>query len=408
MKAPTPTIGVLHAFSRRNSGDALLVDESVGILERLGVPAAGIRVFALEADTFVGSLPAGTPPPYSVPCEPRRRLSPALLRAGVEVLRAAIPSGPNQRFDSRLAREIAACDGLIAVGGGYLRAGDVPESFGTLLNHLPQLVAAGRSDAPAVYLPQSIGPLHGPVGALLRRALERVDRCCVRDESSVREVGPRVAAVRLPDLAVLRLARHAPVRPAVSGGPVVVVARTVDRAPRFVSDLRSLVAAIERDAPVEWAVQVDGPGTRTDAGFYDANRVRATGSRVDVLRAASAPGAVVSVRLHGALESILAGWPAIHLSYQRKGWGAYADLGLDDYVHDARSFDPAQVAAQALALRDDPTRFWSAIDRRHPVLVKADADLSELVARALRLTAARTQNAGDVSVRVPGPSQRSE
>jgi polysaccharide pyruvyl transferase WcaK-like protein len=380
------TIGVLHAFSRRNSGDAMLVDESVGILERLGVAAPEIRVFALEPDTFVGSLPVGAPRPYPVPCEPRRTVSPALFRAGVEVVRTALPAGRRERLGSKLAREIARCDGLIAVGGGYLRAGDLAESLGTLVNHVPQLVATGRSDAPSVYLPQSVGPLRGPVGMFVRRALSRVDVCCLRDDSSVREVGPRVSAVRLPDLAVLRFARRAPARPSVSGGPVVVVARTVDRAPGFVADLHALVRALEADAPVQWTVQVDGPGSRTDAGFYEMHGIRPAGGRADVLSAATAPGAVVSVRLHGALESILAGWPAIHLSYQRKGWGAYADLGLDDYVYDARSFDPRFVAAQAIALRADPTPFWSAIERRLPALVEADSDLSALVARTLRIS----------------------
>jgi polysaccharide pyruvyl transferase WcaK-like protein len=382
-----PKIGVLHAFSRRNSGDALLVDESLGVLERLGVPATGIRVFALEAGTFVGTLPPGSPAPYAVPCEPRRRVSPALLRAGLEAAHTVIP--PGERRGSALAREIAACDGLIAVGGGYLRAGDVAESFGTLLNHVPQLVAASRSVAPSVYLPQSIGPLRGPVGRMVRNALRSIDRACLRDGTSVREVGPDVASVRLPDLAVLRLARHAPKRAESGGGPVVVVARTVDRAPDFVAGILTLMRTLEATAPAQWAVQVEGPGMRTDAGFYEAHGMRAPQSRAEVLAAAAAPGAVVSVRLHGALESILAGWPAIHLSYQRKGWGAYADLGLDDYVYDAGSFDPAVVAAHALALRDDPGPFWDAVARRLPELVKADAELTALVATTLRLPAAK-------------------
>ena len=379
---------MLHAFSRRNSGDSLLVDESIGILERLGVPAQGIRVFALEADTFAGTLPPGAPAPYQVPCEPRRKLSPALFRAVGEVARTAVPSGAGHHLGSRLAREISACDGLLAVGGGYLRAGDAAESGGTMLNHIPQLVAAARSAAPSVYLPQSVGPLRGPVGALVRRELARVDHCCLRDDTSVREVGPQVRATRVPDLAVLRLARSTPARPDACGGPVVVVARAVDRAPQFVAQLRTLVSLIEAGAPVTWSVQVDGPGTRTDAGFYDANGITASVSRTDAVRAADAPGAVVSVRLHGALQSILEGWPAVHLSYQRKGWGAYADLGLDEYVHDARSFDPAVVAAQTLALRHDPSRVWSASDQRLPDLARATAELSAIVARAFRVPAA--------------------
>jgi len=68
------------------------------------------------------------------------------------------------------------------------------------------------------------------------------------------------------------------------------------------------------------------------------------------------------VRLHGAIAALLAGRPAIHLAYERKGWGAYQDLGLDEFVHDARTFDPAAVAAQTRALAADPAPFRARIE----------------------------------------------
>jgi len=70
----------------------------------------------------------------------------------------------------------------------------------------------------------------------------------------------------------------------------------------------------------------------------------------------------VSVRLHGAIAALLAGIPAIHLAYERKGWGAYEDLGLREYVHDARTFDPALVARQAEELSVNPAPLWALLN----------------------------------------------
>ncbi|PXX38160.1 MULTISPECIES: hypothetical protein [Burkholderia] len=53
---------------------------------------------------------------------------------------------------------------------------------------------------------------------------------------------------------------------------------------------------------------------------------------------------VVSGRLHGALESVLQGRPAYHVSYERKGFGAYANQHLDDSVVNGAAFDPDLVA----------------------------------------------------------------
>jgi hypothetical protein len=63
--------------------------------------------------------------------------------------------------------------------------------------------------------------------------------------------------------------------------------------------------------------------------------------------------------LHGALESILHGVPAYHLSYERKGFGAYDDLGVGDWVANAADFDAAAVANTLLA-PGALARFWRA------------------------------------------------
>ncbi|WP_175965432.1 hypothetical protein [Burkholderia sp. BCC0322] len=59
------------------------------------------------------------------------------------------------------------------------------------------------------------------------------------------------------------------------------------------------------------------------------------------------PICVVSGRLHGALESVLQGRPAYHVSYARKGFGTYANQHLDDSVVNGAAFDPDLVAKKS-------------------------------------------------------------
>jgi polysaccharide pyruvyl transferase WcaK-like protein len=91
----------------------------------------------------------------------------------------------------------------------------------------------------------------------------------------------------------------------------------------------------------------------------------------------------VSVRLHGALGALGAGHPAIHLSYQRKGWASYSDLGLGEYVHSARRFDPSLVAQQIALLQEDPSRLWNRLSAQYGKLAEASKELDRLIGRCL-------------------------
>jgi polysaccharide pyruvyl transferase WcaK-like protein len=84
-----------------------------------------------------------------------------------------------------------------------------------------------------------------------------------------------------------------------------------------------------------------------------------------MLRAAlrdKAPRIVISARLHGALESIAAGFPAIHLSYESKGWGAFEDLGISEFVLNARSATAKQVWDRVETISMDPSAYWDRVD----------------------------------------------
>ncbi|OII38156.1 hypothetical protein BIU98_14880 [Curtobacterium sp. MMLR14_010] len=95
------------------------------------------------------------------------------------------------------------------------------------------------------------------------------------------------------------------------------------------------------------------------------------------------PSVVISVRLHGSLQSLRAGVPTIHLSYERKGWGAFEDLGLSEYVHNARNFSAERVAEQALNLRETSAAYWRAVAGREGQLEQSSRLIVERIQSAL-------------------------
>lgn len=377
-------IAVTHAFSRKNAGDGLLVDLTLELLAEAGIPASQCRVLALDAPSF-----ADLPQAVEVPGEPRAQFSASLVGAALELLRAG--GGEVGLGGGRVSRMLADARGVVAVGGGYLVADSVVRSGGVLLNHLPQILAAGRAAMPSIYLPQSIGPLRGLAGELTRRALSRIDVIYARDDETLAELQGVTTVRRCPDLAVLSLARRCQaIRTRASSlapGPVLLVARNLPGAREYRARLRELAGHL--DSPL-WPVQADVDGSRSDRHFIERLGMPAAGRLASLLER-EVPGVVVSVRLHGAIESLLAGWPAIHLCYERKGWGAYQDLGLEAWAHDARRFDPRLVAEQAHALRADPSPMFEQIENR---AAKLRAKRRELVAElASRLGAQRANGA---------------
>jgi polysaccharide pyruvyl transferase WcaK-like protein len=369
-------IVVTHAFSRRNAGDSLLIDLTLSHLERAGFQPSECCVLALDADSF-----RDLPCVRQVPSEPWRKLSLRALGGAGQLAIAGLTLISRGRLRlGEIADSIASARGIVATGGGYLRGGTPVAAMGSLLNHVPQLALAAQADGPAVYLPQTIGPLTGPVGRVVGRLLSRVDLVCLRDDESFQEVRRYAPVKRLPDLAVMQLAESLEhLRPNSGGEGVVLVARDLGGDAGYEGRLQALVELL---GPVTWAVQSDAVGKKSDRRFYETLRVRAEGSVAEALEGAQG-GTVVSVRLHGALQAMLAGWPAIHLSYERKGWGAYQDLGVERYVHDARNFDPALVAQQVKELCADPHTYWAAIQARRPDVLRASADLTSELRRLL-------------------------
>lgn len=369
-------IGVLHAYSRTNAGDGLLVDLTLDRLARVGLDRDDVRLVALDPDSFP-EIPQRT----GIGTKGRGlswELVPAARRGSALSVSALV-----RRPVGEVAKALAGCDGLVAVGGGYLRAVDVTSSIGTALNHLPQLLAAVRAKAPTVYLPQSIGPLRGPVGQAVRRALWSVDVVCARDRWSAAELGSVPGLRRVPDLAVLDLGeRWDEIAPVVGTGKVGFVARRVGHAGGYEDAVRAV--ADELGDRAVWAVQTAGDPSKSDAVHYERLGVTAGGSLADLLAGRNL-SLVVSVRLHGALMALRAGVPAIHLAYDRKGPAAFADLGLSAWCFDVRTVDRATLAEAVSNLASDPRGYWNQLAGEVPRLRKASAWLDELVRCGLGL-----------------------
>lgn len=304
---------ILHGYSASNAGDGLLVVETIDLLRE-----------ALGADTSF-TLAAGHPATFT-------ELDATVIDSSV------VPHLPRRPMRIAL-RDIESFDLVVGVGGGYLRAGRPREALIAALAHGYQLRAATRRAGPVVYLPQSIGPFRVPGSSwFFRRYLARVDEVHLRDPRSMAEVGlPNTT--RTPDLALL--VREFAVRPPGLPEPVpVLTVRPVHgQVSAGVIELRQALGI------------VDGYVQSTGAGNDDVQAMaslspRSTLSRAEYLSTDGPRRVVVAVRLHAAIMAINAGHRVIHLSYERKGFGAFDDLGVGQYVHNVNSFDVAAVRDQ--------------------------------------------------------------
>ncbi|WP_311767394.1 polysaccharide pyruvyl transferase family protein [Burkholderia seminalis] len=368
---------LLHAYSARNSGDGLLVDLSVALLREAFGPDTQVSIVAADPASFPG-YPDVHPAPVLAAGGAGRLIGAAM---------AALPVGANPAL-AGLRALLRRADLIVGVGGGYLRARNAVEALKLEAGHLVQMRAARAAGKPAVYLPQSIGPAAGsPVlAAHLTSLLAGFDAVFVRDDRSAELLAANANTRRAPDLAVLEFAHRANdlrMRTHAAASTPAHVAFVLRRPPawsdaqraRYLAATDALIERLGTLCRITFAVQSTGRGN-DDAAYYRERGFDATRTLKDVL-ADDTPDAVVSVRLHGALEAILHGVPAYHLSYERKGFGAYADLGVGHWVANAADFDAGAVCDTLLAPHA-LSRFW----------MQADAGLARLARERGKIVAA--------------------
>ncbi len=351
----TPDVYLLHAYSSRNSGDGLLVKLSLRAIREAGFNQR-VTVVCLDPASFVDYLDDPRVELISLWRFVARTLAHAWLR------RAPV---------------------FFGVGGGYLRAGTWKEGCKTLVAHGLQIVCASLwAPRSRIYLPQSVGPFSAAPGRLLKWLIRRhVDTMFLRDDKSVHELNHR-HAVRIGDLVVLEISKrpHAPQLASndssVRGGrrKVYFVFRDLSDKPYADAYIAKLRRLVELTPDSSLAVQSAGRGNSDDVFYRRVFGIESAPTLRDVIRSEDA--IVVSVRLHGSLESVLGGLPSIHIAYERKGQAAYGDLGLSEYAFHAESFDPDAVAASIEKLRRDSAPFWQKLAS---LSVNRYAELVELV-----------------------------
>jgi polysaccharide pyruvyl transferase WcaK-like protein len=340
---------ISNAYSRLNSGDGLLVDLSIKLLKDVFPLESVPIILAADPESFVGMQVHASPA--------ARNLS--ALRKVQESAMALCHMTP-----SRIDDELRSAHFVAAVGGGYLRFGHSMEAAKSFAAHLSQIEAVSRAGIPMVLLPQSIGPLRYARSRVLS-ALQKPRRIFLRDDISMGELSSLENTRRVPDLAVLEIARSPFPNIRDHGGRIGVILRDLTKFGGFEESAKELLAIL--GARVQPLVQSATGSNNDDTVLY-----RRLGANTSVQTSQGFKdetiGVVVSARLHGALEAILAGIPAIHLSYERKGFGAYNDLDLSGFVHNARTFDPEVVAQQALDLAEHPAPYWDSLNAAKPVL----------------------------------------
>ena len=352
---------VANAYSARNAGDGLLVDLSAELLVEAGHRVSELRLVAVDPASYKVPFPVVAAP--AAYCIGRGRRFTEVPRA---VARGSV---------KRLEESFSDASLIAPVGGGYLRFGRPVEAAKAAVAHIPQLRMAVRAQAPCVLLPQSIGPLGRSRGRVLQ-LLRQCDTIYVRDDRSADELAALDNVTRVPDLAVMAVAQRTDIAPRTSSGKVGVVLRALDRRPGYEARVRLMLEML--GSKVVPLLQSEAGAGNRDLPLYQRLGARPA-MWLDQAVEEGLVDAVISVRLHGALEAVLNGIPAVHIAYERKGHSAFADLGVGDFVHRAGSFDPCLVADQAAFLAESPLGYWTRIaETQQPLLDHRKAIVARL------------------------------
>ncbi|WP_052878315.1 polysaccharide pyruvyl transferase family protein [Vibrio coralliirubri] len=354
---------IQQAYSRKNSGDGLLVDLTLKNLQ---------EAFGDHEYTILANDPASFSDLKNVYQGQSTRIGiskyfHSAINIGKLILNLVFKVPVRDPYLEKLSSE---SDLIVGVGGGYMRGKGALETLKCLANNIYQLAWAKDTGKPIVYFPQSVGAYHPLIWRMISRYFKDMTYYCRDDRSSHLVDG----SIRMPDLVVLEIANKLnikPINPKRRDGILFVVRELNDTEAR-ISKYKDNINKLSElyDSRCEFVIQSKGRGN--DDEKFASEVLGLTGLRT--LKEALRDGKnylVVSVRLHGALESILSGHTAIHLSYERKGFGAYSDIGIIDYCHNVFDFDLDELNNQIENLLLDETYYWNQVNKSADLVLKS-------------------------------------
>lgn len=368
------TVALVHAYRTANRGDGWLVELSRQLIrEATGIEPA---VYALDPSNMGNQATAIIQAPFKV-------------RAGVSAITSTTARSAKVGRRFLELPDPADLIAAIGLGGGYLRSSDPVHELIFRAHHLPQLRLVATMGPNGAYLPISVGPFRRGLGKTVRRQLSSVSWVATRDDRSQRYLTGWARAQRYPDLAACRIGIDRPELRHGTDGVVAVALRSL-----LHSNVGSQAVSLleQRGFKTRFGIQSSSGRTNDDRSFY-AEQGTLSGA-VDfgtLLSTDPRPSVVLAGRLHAAIEAIAAGYPTVHLGYERKSLGAFTDLGLADYVVDAWTASPELVASLVADLAEDPGPYWDRLADQFDDLERSWRDLGERIQRLCEPTGARRE-----------------
>lgn len=294
-----------NAYSAKNLGDGLLVDESLAIIKEAGLDPS--CMLALDPESFANT-------------------EMEILHSDANKFNFLL-----KLYKGDLDIDSNSINQAFSVGGGYLRFPTRTVAVKTYLSHLTQLKALQKNDIAFGMMPVSIGPINFFKKEVID-VLRGARFIAVRDDKSFDELKMLSNVVRIPDLSILH--KFSTGQNFNSDFQIGLIIRNL------VYEDWSKNAKLLADTPNSFMMLQSSVGSNNN----DSNYLRKLFPYKEIITTQDAfrfrrPSLVISSRLHGAIMSINQGVPAIHLGYERKSLGVFRDLGLSEFCLPAHKLD---------------------------------------------------------------------
>lgn len=416
---------LVNAYSARNAGDAAINVATAELLREHGQLTMASRYASEDAGFYDDREISVVGPPIPFP---PRGVVPNWLRfvtlltgtIGAICLAMVFRLSPNAgvqfarwlRMDGM--ESLFRADRVVMCGGGYLYSARRLLNL-TMVHVALTSVITKIAGLPLLMMPQSIGPLRGPLDRfMVRAAVTGVPILLVRDAASARtarDLRLRTPIQLVPDVAfwlgrskvptpeVERPASETskPARPKFSvvcmdwtwARPVGPTALD-DYLERLAGVVRALVA--HGGDVILTGMSAVGSHGQDDLAIAERLRLRLDGlgpavtvagpeTLDDISEILGSSSVVVGTRLHSCIIAMTLGVPAIALGYQPKAAGTYDLLGLSDLCFDVEHFATSRVAALAMEIASNRPAWVDLVRSRTE---RACLELDEVISGMIR------------------------